>query len=158
MCKLLSQHDVIERAERQRARMSTKITNYGLTRSGTGYFLAVPVWYGSSGRKRLVWHRACSSICCECISRMEWRVCPYTCQLRPVPRTGPMRFTRGCIRWACGDLTFWRLCESLVLVVGEESGVQFRTTPADDQLINLLQAVSWWGGDGVKSPPCLALT
>jgi len=31
------------RAERQSARMS-KITNYGLTRSGTGWFIAVPIW------------------------------------------------------------------------------------------------------------------
>jgi len=30
------------RPERQRARMS-KITNYGLTRSGTGCFIAVPI-------------------------------------------------------------------------------------------------------------------
>jgi len=29
--------------ERQSARMS-KITNYGLTRSGTGCFIAVPIW------------------------------------------------------------------------------------------------------------------
>jgi len=31
------------RAERQSARMS-KITNDGLTRSGTGCFIAVPIW------------------------------------------------------------------------------------------------------------------
>jgi len=31
------------RAERQNARM-TKITNDGLTRSGTGCFVAVPIW------------------------------------------------------------------------------------------------------------------
>jgi len=31
------------RAERQSARMS-KITNDGLTRSGTGCFIAVPLW------------------------------------------------------------------------------------------------------------------
>jgi len=37
-------------AERQSARMS-KITNDGLTRSGTRYFIAVP--YGNSGRQRV---------------------------------------------------------------------------------------------------------
>jgi len=34
---------VIFDSERQSARMS-KITNYGLTRSGTGCFIAVPIW------------------------------------------------------------------------------------------------------------------
>ena len=33
----------IRALERQRARMS-KITNDGLTRSGTGCFIAVPIW------------------------------------------------------------------------------------------------------------------
>jgi len=36
--------------ERQSARMS-KITNDGLTRSGTGFFIAVPIWH--SGRQRV---------------------------------------------------------------------------------------------------------
>jgi len=38
------------RAERQSAQM-LKITNDGLTRSGTGCFIAVPVWH--SGRQRV---------------------------------------------------------------------------------------------------------
>jgi len=37
-------------AERQSARMSI-ITNDGLTRSGTGCFIAVPIWH--SGRQRV---------------------------------------------------------------------------------------------------------
>jgi len=40
------------RAGRQSARMS-KITNDGITGSGTGRFVAVPVRYGNSGRQRV---------------------------------------------------------------------------------------------------------
>jgi len=36
-------HPVPDRVKRQSARMS-KITNDGLTRSGTGCFIAVPIW------------------------------------------------------------------------------------------------------------------
>jgi len=38
--------------ERRSARMS-KITNDGLTRSGTGCFIALPVPYGKSGRQKV---------------------------------------------------------------------------------------------------------
>ena len=40
------------RAERQSSQMS-KITNDGLTRAGTGCFIAVPNPYGNSGRQRV---------------------------------------------------------------------------------------------------------
>jgi len=41
-------------AERQSALMS-KITNDGLTRSRTGWLIAVPIPYGNSGRQRVQW-------------------------------------------------------------------------------------------------------
>jgi len=41
------------RAERQSAQMS-KITNDGLTRSGTGCFIAVPIWQQWAQRDKIM--------------------------------------------------------------------------------------------------------
>jgi len=40
----------------------SKITNDGLTRSGTRCFIAVPVGYGNSGRQRVEGHPRLPSI------------------------------------------------------------------------------------------------
>jgi len=67
------------RAERQSARMS-KITNDGLTRSGTGCFIARPTHNGNSGRQRvnIVSRKNCNRLVPEYHSLGPFVVCVST--------------------------------------------------------------------------------
>jgi len=51
-----------------------KITNDGLTRSGTGCFIAVPI-YGNSGHQRVKLYNSCKWVCRPVVSLGIHSVC-----------------------------------------------------------------------------------